>query len=247
MSSDLHAACLATIQQSDKPMTLSEIGNATGRKVSSKKAKAELLSELGHLRDAAAIHEWPAYGRSRVFWIRPLAECLAEAFERVVASELLTVPKAAGIISKKLHRVSEKAALAALEPVTAKLLADQRILQVAPSGQDIKYLSCKFVVHRFLPQPISPPSGDASIEAMILGAVEALQSGPGNFVKVELLRNAPDFRRRFDDAAIKLAREGKLVLMRYGGPRPVPEMEKKHYVEDLSGELFIGVALPLVE
>ena len=79
---------------------------------------------------------------------------------------------------------------------------------------------------------------------MIVAAVTRLQPGPGNYVRVDQLRQSPETRRLFDTAVIALADQGNLELAPYGGPRPEAEEERSRYVEDATGQLFIGVALP---
>ena len=101
--------------------------------------------------------------------------------------------------------------------------------------------------------------GEGSLRAVIPEVIARMQSGPGNYVRVDHLRMAPEIQAIFDKAAIELARAGKLVLGRYDGPRPIPEEDYHAYIhhripENVRGlgphserdeeDLFIGVALP---
>jgi hypothetical protein len=183
--------------------------------------------------------EWPRHRGSRIFWNRPFRNSLEEAFGRALDIEALTVPRAAKPVSKLLHRVSANRALAELKIVAPQLAAEKRVLQVALNRQFVVYLS-----FAYLERLIPARGADVSIPDAILAAVERLQPGPGNYVRIDHLRNTPELRKPVDDAAIALSEQGKLVLARYDGPRPVPEGDKWNYIEDERHELFIGAALP---
>lgn len=87
-------------------------------------------------------------------------------------------------------------------------------------------------------------NGEGALASAIPAVVERLQSGLGNYVRVDHLRKAPEVRADLDRAVIQLARAGKLVLGRYEGPRPVPEDEEWAYIPGEGRDLFISVALP---
>ncbi len=182
---------------------------------------------------------WPDYGKSKVFGNQPLANAVSDALVKALDAGPLTAAQAAAPVSKLLQRVSQGRALAELKPVARQLVEAKRILFVAPNKQTVVYFSFPYL-QRLLPARATAPS----IQEAILSAIENLQSETGNYVRIDHLRNAPEFRKPLDAAALALARAGKVVLGRYDGPRPVPEENKSSYIEDERGELYIGIALP---
>jgi hypothetical protein len=236
MNSELRAACIRAIQQAKKPMTVVEIGAAC---LIRGKPTEKLAGPLDELSASALIHEWPKYRNTRIFWNRPLRSAVDEAFIAVLDSAPLTVPKAAKPVSKLLQRASESSVLSELKLVAPRLAATHRIMHVAVNRQSVVYLSFAYV-GRLLPGR----GPETSIETTVVEAVKRLQSGPGNFVRIDHLRNAPELRGILDATVIRLAEKGELVLGRYDGPRPVPEEDKWNYVEDERAELFIGAAVP---
>ena len=86
-------------------------------------------------------------------------------------------------------------------------------------------------------------AGEELLASVIPRFVARLQQGPGNYVRVDHLRSVPEIRTIFDKTVIELADRRQLVLAHFDGPYPVPEDQKWIYVEDGTGELFIGVAL----
>ena len=97
-------------------------------------------------------------------------------------------------------------------------------------------------------------------ESAIIDAMEQLQSGPGNYVSIEELREAmlarklgqagmPLRRKDIDQAIVNLRDQGKLLGAHYGGPR-TPEREAAYIVdEDVMDDmgrkgLIHGIALP---
>jgi hypothetical protein len=236
MESELSSACLTTIQTASKPMSLSEIGAAClGRS----KPNAKLIEALKQLTDRAAIHEWPSYRRSQIFSKQPLRSAVEDGFVAVLDGAPLTIAKAARPVSQALGRVSENRVLAELRAVAPKLAGARKIVQVPVNRQSVVYMSIPYL-GRIV--PAKPAAG--TIEQLIVAAVKGLQSGQGNFVRVDELRKSRALRDVVDTAIISLADQGKLILGHYGGPRPDNDEEKSRYLEDSKGQLFIAVAIP---
>jgi hypothetical protein len=236
MDSQLTSACLTAIQTASKPMSLSEIGAAClGRS----KPNARLVEALKQLTDRAAIHEWPSYRRSQIFSNRPLRSAVEDAFAAVLDRAPLTIAKAAKPVSQTLGRVSEDSVLAELRGVAPKLAGARQIMQVPVNRQSVVYMSTSYLA-RLVPAK----SVADTIEQFIVVAVKRLESGPGNFVRVDELRNSRELRNFLDAAIISLADQGKLILGDYGGPRPENDEEKSRYLQDSKGQLFIAVAIP---
>jgi hypothetical protein len=243
MISDIKDVCLAVIERAEAPLTISQIASAAGSgKKPGAKFSSEVTDELSRLTESSSVFEWPRYGASRIFWKRSLREAMEDAFVQVLDREALTLTKAAKPVSKLLRRVSEKRALAELKLAAPPLAAAKRVAQVALSRQSVVYFSFGYL-ERLLPAR----EEEASLGSALLSAVERLQSGPGNYVRIDHLRKALELRKGLDEAALALARQGKLLLTRYDGVRPLPDEEKWNYVEDEQGELFTGAALPLGE
>jgi hypothetical protein len=240
MNAELRDACIAAVQQADAPRTAARIGSAArgGRKPSAKFSAevAEALADSG-------VSEWPRYRGSRIFWHRSFRNSVEDAFVKALDSEPLTVSKAAGPVSKLLQRVSASRALPELKAVAPQLAAAGRILQVAVNRQSVIYLSFDYLRSLIPARGREPSPADSVFADSILGVMERLQSGPGNYVRIDRLRNTPEFRRPLDDAAIALTEEGRLVLARYDGPQPVADEDKWNYIEDKQGELFIALAI----
>lgn len=238
MNVELRDACIAAVQQADGPLTAAQIGAAAAALGGKKPGGKDVAEALSQLPADSRVSEWPKRGRSRIFAKVSFRNAVEDAFVKALDEEALTVPKAARPVSKLLKQVSESSALAELKKVAPQLAAAKRVLRVAVNRQSVAYLS-----FGYLERQIPAHGPESSLADSILAVVERLQSGPGNYVRIDHLRNAPELRRRVDDAAIELAEKGKLVLGRYDGPRPVPDEEKWNYLEDSRGELFIGLAL----
>jgi len=236
MESELSSACLTAIQAASKPMSLSEISAAClGRS----KPNAKLVEALKQLADLAAIHEWPSYRRSQIFSNRPLRSAVEDAFVAVLDGAPLTIAKAAKPVSRALGRVSEASVLAELRGVAPKLARARKIVQVPVNRQSVVYMSVSYLGR------LGPAKSAANtIEQLIIAAVKGVESGPGNFVRVDELRKSRALRNFVDTAIISLADQGKLILGHYGGPRPDNDEEKSRYLEDSKGQLFIAVAIP---
>lgn len=84
----------------------------------------------------------------------------------------------------------------------------------------------------------APNKGEA-----ILSGVKNLQSGHGNFVRIDRLRSLPEFQgmsaEEFDKAILDEAKNGKIVLGTYDGPRPIPPEDRHAYVFDKIPEKYI--------
>ncbi len=73
----------------------------------------------------------------------------------------------------------------------------------------------------------------------IMQTMEKLQSGEGNYVQISKLRS--ELGPGADAEIMKLANEGRLMLGRYGGPRPD---DLSRFLVGEKGELFHAVAIP---
>jgi hypothetical protein len=240
MHSELSDACLNAIQKATKPISLSEIGAAClGRT----KPNAKLEEVLKQLVGRAVIHEWPSYRRSQIFGSRPLRSAVEDAFVAALDDAPLTIAKAAKPVSRVLGRVSEERVLAELRGLAPKLAASRKIMQVPVNRQSVVYISMNYLGRIVPAKAATNPTENMIIAAVnvIIAAVTRLQPGPGNYVRVDQLRQSPETRRLFDTAVIALADQSKLVLAPYGGPRPVTDEERSRYVEDGAGHLFIAI------
>jgi hypothetical protein len=269
MTPEILLAAQAAVQRGNGPMTISRIRTEVARVIKTriktasetpvKMPSATLFAQ--QLKEAFAgppeqlgVYSWPKHGSSWIYCNRSLRTCIEEALLRALDREPLTAPKAAKAVRKALKYISETLALAEVKAAARELVASQQIVPVAPNRQCVMYLSRNWMAGQAVPPsaavPASgtvSPSGNGSVSSLIPAIVERLQPGPGNYVRVGLLRNAPEIRGLVDSAVIQLADAGKLVLARYDGPRPVPDPDKWIYVEDERGDLFIGVALPRIE
>lgn len=221
-------ACIALLKQSAAPLTVSEIAGSCGKKKNPKFNK-QLAHELTRISADSGIYEWPKRGSSRIFCSRPLREQVEAAFMNALAEEPLTAAKAAKRVSKALPRISEKTALKEIKSLAPLLISAQRILAFPVNRQSAPYFSFAWLERLVLSRSPEPQLSDF-MAAAILEGVRQLQSGAGNYVRVDHLRNTPLVRRIFDKAAIDSADAGKLVLARYDGPRPVPDDAKANYV-----------------
>jgi hypothetical protein len=236
MDSELKEACLKVIQTASKPMSLTEIGAAClGRP----KPNSKLLEALKQLAGQAAIHEWPSYRRSQLFSNRALRTAVEDGFIAALDEAPLTIAKAAKPVSQALGRVSEDSVLGELRGVAPNLAAARKIVQVPVNRQSVVYMSIPY-----LGRLVPAKSPAHTMEQVLLAAARGLESGPGNFVRIDDLRKSSELRRFIDAAIISLADQRKLILGHYGGPRPQSDDEKSSYLEDAKGQLFIGVALP---
>ncbi len=236
MASELSNACLAAIENASKPMSVTEIGAAClGRS----RSHAKLVKALKQLAGQAVIYEWPSYRRSQIFYNRPLRSAVEDAFVAALDEAPLTIPKAAKPVSQALGRVSEDTVLAELRKVAPKLAAARKIIQVPVNRQSVVYMSISY-----LGRLVPAKSAADIMEQLIVAAIRGLQTGPGNFVRVDELRKSRELRQFVDAAIISLADQRKLILGHYGGPRPESDEEKARYLEDAERQLYIGVAIP---
>jgi hypothetical protein len=235
----------AVLQHAQGPLTVSQVQAAVVGRTNAAGAKrfaGELRKLLVEQPALPGIHAWPKYGVSQVYCSRPLRSCVEEALLRAVEREPLTVPKGAKAVRKALRLISDTRALTEVRAVGRDLAATKQLLLFAATRQSPIFVSWIWLKAQ---APADSPPG--TLESVLPGVVQRLQPGAGNFVRVDRLRNAPEVRAVLDKAVIRLADTRQLVLARYDGPRPVPDQGKCDYVEDESGELFIGVALPRME
>jgi hypothetical protein len=232
----------AVLQRAQGPLTVNQVQAAVVGRTNAAGAKrfaGELRKLLVDQPSLPGIHMWPKYGVSQVYCSRPLRACAEEALLRALEREPLTLPKGATAVRKALRLISEARALSEVRAATRDLAAAKQLLLFAATRQ-----SPILVSWVWLKAQAPADSASAMLETVLPGVVQRLQPGVGNFVRVDRLRNSPEIRAFLDRAVIHLADTRALVLARYDGPRPVPDEEKCDYVEDQSGELFIGVALP---
>ena len=166
-----------------------------------------------------------------------MRSAVEDAFVAVLDGAPLTITKAAKPVSQALGRVSEDSVLAELRGVAPRLAGARKIVQVPVNRQSVVYMSISYLGR------LVPAKSD-TIEQLIVAAVKGLESGPGNFVRVDELWKLQALRDFIDKAIISLADHRKLILGHYSGPRPESDEEKSRYLEDSIGELFIGVAIP---
>jgi len=220
-------------------MTVSQIMAAVKRemKLSNKdRFSAEIRESLP---GNAGIYIWPNFRGSALFCSRPLAACVEEALLKALDEEPLTVTKAVSAVKRALRKVSE---IHIVKEIKVRLLQQTMsgtIVRLATGRQSAVYLSRNWMAKQ---ERVNADGG--AFRKAIPEAVARLQSGPGNYVRLDQLRMAQEIRTIFDKAVIELADRRKLVLAHFDGPYPVPEDQKWIYVEDDRGELFIGVALP---
>jgi hypothetical protein len=191
------------------------------------------------LPENAGIYAWPKFGGSAVFCSRPLAACVEEALLKALDEAPLTETKAVIAVKKALRKVPEKYIVKEIKVLLPRQTVSGAVLRLAAGRQPGIYLS-----RNWMAEQARVDAGEELLAAAIQRVVASLESGPGNYVRVDQLRMAPEIRAFVDKAVLKLARAGKIVLGRYEGPRPVPVDEEWVYVHGEQGELFIGVALP---
>lgn len=236
----LHVA-RAEIEAGAAPVTVSQIAKkvAKAAKLSRKEALLKNLPRelAAALRLESGIHEWPAYRKSPQFSRRSLADVVEEAVLQALAARPLTESQAGDTV--KAHRVSVARIRKELKLVLPRMAATGKVFRYAVNRQAILYFSRQWMAS----QAGAEGRGD-ELPALIARVIERLQSGPGNYVRVDRLRAAPEVRAVVDRAVIRLAEAGELILDPYEGPRPVPADEEWAYIEDQRGNLFLGVALP---
>lgn len=247
MNDEFSAACRSALQLAGTPLTLPQLAAAMqGGKKPTPKFTQELLERLRTLPKESGIFEWPKRGQSILFSDVSLRAATEDAFLTALAKQPLTVGQAAKPVSKLLRKVSEKRALVELRVAAPSLAAQKRVLQIAVNRQTVVYLSFAYLGN-LQSQERAQPETKAVISTGILHAVARLQSGPGNYVGVDLLRHASELVEIIDNAALSLAMDAKLILARYDGPRPIPDDEKWCYIHDERGEIYIGAAIPREE
>jgi hypothetical protein len=238
MTNELLEAAKAAIQRSAVPMTIGQIRTEVGRE-RKVPGKDRFIAEVGKtLRSEAGVYVWPEFKRSALFFNRPLAASVDEELVRALDQQPLTITKAGAWVKKALGCVSETRVLKEIKVLLPRHTTSGRVIRLAV-GQVGIYLSKGWIAKQ-----VERNGGGEGFGTVIPRVIARLQSGPGNYVRVDRLRAAKEFRTAFDHEVIRLADKGGLVLGRYDGPLPVPEDEAWAYVEDDKGELFVGVALP---
>jgi hypothetical protein len=239
MTGELLEAAKLAVQRSPGPMTVSQIGAAVQRQTKVK-GKDRLPAEIrASLPGIAGIYVWPKFRNSPLFCSRPLALCVEQALLRALDEEPLSVIKAGSAVKKALRYVSEKHILKEIRVLLPRQTASGAIVRLATGRQSAIYLS-----RNWMARQARADGGESALASIIPAAIARLQSGPGNYVRVDHLRLAPEIRAVLDKEVIRLADAGKLVLGRYDGPLPVPADYEWTYIEDERGDLFAGVALP---
>jgi len=239
MTGELLEAAKLAVQRSPGPMTVSQIGAAVQRQTKVK-GKDRLPAEIrASLPGIAGIYVWPKFRNSPLFCSRPLALCVEQALLRALDEEPLSVIKAGSAVKKALRYVSEKHILKEIRVLLPRQTASGAIVRLATGRQSAIYLSRNWMAKR-----ARVDGGDIALTSIIPADIARLQSGPGNYVRVDHLRLAPEIRGIFDKTVIELADRRQVVLAHFDGPYPVPEDQKWTYIEDDEGELFIGIALP---
>jgi len=242
MTSEILEAAQAAVRQSAGPMTVAQIRSAVKRDMKIPRGDRFAAEIREGLPGQAGIHLWPAFRGSPLFYSRSLAECVKEALLRALEEEPLNVTKVAQAVKKALKCVSETQVVKELRVLLPQMSAAGVIVRLAVGRQPGIYLSRSWMAKQARAE--GGEGGDGTLKAVILEAVARMESGPGNYVRVDKLRMAPEIRTLFDRAAVDLARAGRLVLGRYQGPLPVPENEEWVYIRADAGDLFLGVALP---
>ena len=242
MTNELLEAAKAAVQRTPGPMTVSQIMAAVKRemKVPNEHCFSEEIREA--LAGNADIYAWPKFRGSALFCSRPLPAAVEEALLNALDEEPLTVTKAVIAVKKALRKVPERHIVKEIKVLLPRQTASGAVLRLAAGRLSAIYLSRNWMLKR-----AQVDGSEAPMKQAISGAVARLQSGPGNYVRVDHLRRAPEVRTIFDKAVFELADRRQLVLAHFDGPYPAPEDQKWIYVEDDRGELFIGVALPRVE
>jgi hypothetical protein len=239
MTSELLDATKAAVQRSAGPITISQIMTAVKgeMKVPSKdRFSAEVRESLPGI---AGIYVWPEFNGTALFCSRPLAVCVEEALLRALDEEPLTLPKAVIAVKKAIRKVLEKHIVKEIKVLLPQQTVSGTIIRLASGRQSAIYLSRNWMAKR-----ARVDGGDIALTSIIPAVIARLQSGPGNYVRVDHLRLAPEIRGIFDKTVIELADRRQVVLAHFDGPYPVPEDQKWTYIEDDEGELFIGIALP---
>jgi len=239
MTSELLEATKAVVQRTAGPMTIGQIITAVKRemKVPNKDRFSAEIKES--LPGAAGIYTWPEFRGSPLFCRRTLIACVEEALLRALDEEPLTATKAGSVVKKALRYVSGKQILKEIKVLLPRQAASGAVLRLAVGRQSAIYLS-----RSWMAKQVRVDAGEELLASVIPRVVARIQSGPGNYVRVDHLRSAPEIRTIFDKTVIELADRRQLVLAHFDGPYPVPEGQKWIYVEDEKGELFLGVALP---
>jgi hypothetical protein len=243
---ELLEAAMTVLRRSSAPMTLAQIWTAAKRETRAPaKDKDRFANELRELTpEQAGVYSWPEFQRSAVYCSRPLESCVEEALLRSLDEQPLdqtrvAQEKRASLLARPLRLVSKTQVAKQINLLLPRLSASGAIVRLSAGRQAAVYLSKKWMAMQ-----AGGRAGDDALRSVLPQVVARLQSGPGNYVRVDHLRLAPEILAIFDRAVIELADRRQLVLGHFDGPYPVPDDRKWNYVEDGRGELFVGVALP---
>jgi hypothetical protein len=238
MMNEQMQAAKSALLRAGAPMSVGQIRAAIKDHVKvpgEKLFKQEMRKALSEEPD---VHLWPEYRGSPLYWSRSVASCVEEALLTALGDEWLNVTRACKVVKKGLRYLSEKRVVEEVRELLPRLAASGKIVRLPVTRQSAIYLS-----RNWMTKQAHPGAAKDTLSALIPSVVARLQAAPGNYVRVDHLRHAPEICAVFDQAIIGLADADQLVLGAYDGRRPAPE-EKWLYVADDRGELYIGVALP---
>ncbi len=233
MNQEIVDACVARIREADKPLALAAIRKLLPKPL---KVTPKQEPELALALDAAPVVKWAAAGKGKPrYWHRTLRECATTALMDALLKKPITLALALKDLKPKLFGASKPVAEVELKALLYELQAAGKVHQ--------EVLDRK--VWYFSPQWAAAFAGQKTrLGEAIVSSVQALESGPGNYVAVYKLRTAAAVNAQFDEAAIALADAGELILSAYDGPRPVPAEKAHEFVQDSQGLLYVGLARP---
>lgn len=241
MTSDLLQAAKAALLRSSSPLNIGQIRTAIGTNTKVP-ALASFRKEIQKaLSSETGVFVWPEYKGSTLYFGRSFRICLEENLLAALDEAPSTATGAGKAVRKVLRCLGEERAIAETRIVLSQLAASAKIVRVAINRQTVVYLGRSWIAKQ-----AQAGAGKDTLASIIPGVVAHLQSISGTYARVDHLRHAAEICAAEDKAILQLADSGTLVLARYDGPRPVPDDQKWIYVEDQSGELFIGVALSRV-
>ena len=239
-------SCLSVLRESEAPLNVSNILKLLAEP---DKVHKKSIPEIGSRLEAAGAHKWPPQrGAASRYWHHTVAGHISAVLVENLDRQPLTLALAAGLIkasilSKDRAVVEVKTQLLLLEElqVRQQVLADKKIWYFSKAWA--QRLADASPVSSNVSSTLSSPS----FKDAIVRSIEALESGPGNYVPVYKLRLASGANAHFDRQIVELADENRLVMTAYNGPRPVPEEQAHDYVQDEQGRLYIGIARPRKE
>jgi hypothetical protein len=239
MTSELFEATKAAVSRSAGPLSISQIYTAVKRETKVPRKDRFDAEVRANLPGTAGIFVWPEFKRSPLFSSRSLAVCVEEALLRTLDDGPLSATKLGVTVKKALRVVGETHIAKEIIALLPRLAQSGAIVRLATGRQSAIYIS-----RNWMAKQVRAGGDEGSFASIIPVVIARMQTGPGNYVRVDHLRMAPEIRASFDKAVIELADRRQLVLAHFDGPYPVPEDQKWVYVEDAKSDLFIGVALP---